>query len=168
MSSIAVPQGISLQVDSVAPGEGVRYAFILETLVNLAEAAVMLSYPEKLLALMLADTSKIPPVAATLVQYIGVCMIAITVPLAFGCLKTPAAVESRRLTYWMYTIVEVAGISIFHYHATLGGEKVGLTPEALRFIANQLSVPLALRLIPLVGKPDWIGKCKIVEEKKAK
>ena len=166
MSSIAIPQGFSLQVDSAAPGEGVRYAFILETLVNLAEAAVMLSYPEKLLALMLAD--KIQPVAATLVQYIGVCMIAITVPLAFGCLKTPTAIESRRLTYWMYVIVEVAGISIFHYHAALGGEKVGLTPEALRFIANQLSVPLALRLIPLVGKPDWMGKCKVVEEKKTK
>lgn len=150
-------------IDPTATGNVVRSLFAAESVLNILVAGWLLLRPSQALSYCVSSPSSITPLSETLTRYTGLVFVVVTVPLFQGIWQTPTGIEARPITWTMYVAAEVMMISMFYTLAGLGEERVGLKPEMLRWLAQQVAVPMVGRIFTLVWKPQWLGRY-IVEE----
>lgn len=151
-------------IDPSAPGNVVRLLFGLEALVNVGMSFWLIRYPSHALSFLVSSPSQNTPAAQTLTRYTGLVMTMVTVPLLLGIPQTRAGVEARAPAWTMYVAAEVLMISLFYYLSGYGADVTGVKPEVLKWLANQLIVPLVGRTVTLIWKREWLGRYQIFEK----
>jgi hypothetical protein len=153
-----------ITVDPSNTGNVVRGLFAAESILNLLIAGWLLISPSHALSFLVSSPAQNTATAQTLTQWAGVNMLVVTIPLILGLPQSQRAIESRPTAWTTYVTAEVSILVFCYGLAGLGEEKIGVKPEVLRWVANQVIVPMIGRTVTLVWRPQWFGKYKVVEE----
>lgn len=153
-----------IAVDRFNTGNVVRSLFAFESVVNILISGWLLYSPAHALSFIVSSPAQNTPAAQTITQFVGLNVLVLTVPLLLGLPQTQRAIESRPTTWTMFVATEAAMLMLFYGLAGLGEERIGVKPEVLRWLAQQLVVPMIGRAFTLGWRPQWFGKYKVIEE----
>ncbi|KAF2495943.1 hypothetical protein BU16DRAFT_526480 [Lophium mytilinum] len=149
-----------IEVDPANPGNIIRYALGIESLLNVPFAGLALFYPAKFLALLATDSSQITPLAQIACTFYGTSMVGMTLPMAYGVFNNRGAIESRPYSYLMLAGAE-AGILTTALWVLYGpGAATGFAPDAAWSMIKQIGPAFLWRLFVFFRKPQWFGRYK--------
>ncbi|KAF2875169.1 hypothetical protein BDV95DRAFT_564454 [Massariosphaeria phaeospora] len=134
-----------------------RYAFALESTLNLLGGITMLTYPSAMLSLLVSHPTLITNAAVSLTQWLGALSCGLAVPLLLALPESPQAPAQRKLTYSTLLAGEGFLIPVMLLQAAGARDATGLTRKALVGALQVLVPPAVGRLYVLVRRPEWFG-----------
>ncbi|KAH8654727.1 hypothetical protein BGZ61DRAFT_467500 [Ilyonectria robusta] len=145
--------------------KAIQVAFAAEAVLNIAIAWPYILDPHSTLRdqLMQATPSNpqgIPSAeSASLLQWIGMCTLTMSVPLILGVPNKPGTVEVRKAAYITIAALEVLWISAIVWQGAVLGDTIsGLNGEkCLRQFVVPMGSFLLFRCWVLLVKPHWLG-----------
>lgn len=153
----------AVHLDPSAPGTVIRYAMAIEAGFNILGAAGLILAPRDTLSYLVPYSSQITPVAASLTQWLGAVVLALTTPLLLCLPDSRRAVESRTTVYWTLAAGEGFLVPLFLVQL-MQGDRGGFTRKALVLSSIQLSAMVGWRLYVLLRRPDWMGRYRDVKK----
>jgi hypothetical protein len=147
-----------VQMDPTAPGTIIRYALAIEIALNIFMGTSLLFCPSWLLTPTLSNHSSLNATTITICQWVGAIILASTIQVVLLLPNTRAAIECRKLVYWMLLAGEGCLVPLFLWQAIRGGEAVGFTRQFLLINSLMFGVHMSWRLFCLLVKPKWFGR----------
>lgn len=152
----------TVEIDPSAPGTVVRYAMLLESILNLPFAVFCLAYPRVGLEFFFTNPSEVTPAAESLLQLYGLVPVFLSVILWAACQNTQSGIESRRLTYYMFLSAEIMMISLWVWQGwVIGEEKSGWKKSGLQAAIVNIAPLVLFRSFALFVKPEWFGRYRV-------
>lgn len=137
-------------------------ALAFEIFANVISLPSLLLKPDSALAMLVKGASEITPAARTLTQWLGGFVAALTIPLILSWpdpkTTTDSQVGFRRATYITMGAGEVVMGSLLAVQYMSG--QSGLKDNVLLFLTANMGALLAMRVVFLVYKPEWLEGMK--------
>jgi hypothetical protein len=155
--------------DSKTPSDlAIRIALGCEVLFNIPTIVAMLLYPDWFVdflkytppataAQKIIPHAANPPIAVSLVQWIGCLFVGFTIAVAFGMGRSPRAIHTRYSLYAGLLVTDSMLVGFMLWQAfVIGEERAGVKMTVLVNGAASI-LPYALwRGWVLVWKPEWV------------
>lgn len=143
---------------SLHPNPTIRKAFLTEALLNLFTLP-LLTHPQNILPYLLLHPSQITPATLLFARlFAGIVVGGLTSALLIGATNTRGGIESRRPTYVMLGLGEVALLPVLAAEVAKGGEEGAAISVRAGWVAMGMLVPgLMWRVWVLGMRPDLLG-----------
>lgn len=152
----------AIELDPSAPGTIIRWAIILEGILNIPFAVACLLYPRTFLSKFFVNSSDATPAAASLIQLIGVSTFMISFWFCAAIPNTRSGLENRKPAYYAIASAEVMMISLWVWQGwVLGEERSGVSKQSLKMAMVNMVPLVTFRLFALFVMPQWFGRYRI-------
>lgn len=159
-----------IQLDPSAPGETVRQAFLLESILNLFTLPFIFA-PRTILSWIMLDPSQaVNPGPVLWARCFGGLVVgALTPALWCGLPRTRRALESRRTVYLLLAGGELALVPLLVDQALKGGQTergAAISVKVAVMAMGGLIPPFLWRMWVLFVRPEMLGRYREVERKR--
>jgi hypothetical protein len=136
----------------------IQAAFAIEAIIQVITAAALVAIPAtacNFLSGTNVETELIPAALLTVLQLLGIFLVAITIPIVLSIPDGPNSVERRRFTYYMLGGAEALLVPYFGLKLLQGDS--GLDPAVVTQIAGGMIPFLGFRMWALWIQPEMMG-----------
>ncbi|KAJ5478749.1 hypothetical protein N7530_004258 [Penicillium desertorum] len=144
-------------VDPSAPGNIIRAALALESLVTVGAGTYFMFFPRHyLLHAMEAAAAEVTTTALQLVQQFGAVNILVGATVGLFTSNAKNVIESRQILYSVILVFELLYIPLLMWQTFM--MEGGMPRKSLLASASQFVPFVVWRIFTLVWKPEWFGR----------